>query len=305
MRAVHDFQERERILIVADPRSAEDLRDRLGLPGLEEDLELLIQQSRSDAERLFPHGGERQRYPPMVVVGVVPDLHLQRVVRAVARLPVQSARFLESPFHGPVGPVRRRRTVVRYGGNIRVGRKLAGTRNLPGQDFAIDDHRQRSAQPGLVLEGRPGHVEAEIIATEIGRNPELRREILPDPVQLLVGERLRPVELPGPVSFELHGGVLDGIEVHGLDAHVVRVMVVGVLHEPYVRLHDLLVQYVGAVGDQPARTREAIPVLLDVGRIDGKRRRMRQQFQEVRRRTLEADDERPVIDRLHAQRLGR
>ena len=171
-----------------------------------------------------------------------------------------------------------------------------------GEEFAVDDHRERVAH-SRVVERRLRGVEAEVGNAEARLDVELVLQMLADERDL-VGRRVGvTVDRPYLKPPQRGRTILQRQELFAVDPDVR-----GVVKVLVARQHDAVVrgefgEAIGAVADEIARTHEILTEFLDVGRIDGNRGLMREQAEDERCRALQLDFQRMRVQRLHAERF--
>jgi hypothetical protein len=113
-----------------------------------------------------------------------------------------------------------------------------------------------------------------------------------------------PVELARSVALQHGREILGRVEPDLVEPRVLRVPVVLVADRLDVRLHDPVVEPKRSVADELAGPRELDAMLLEARAVHRVRRAVREQAEKVRRRVLELDLERVIVERAHTE-LGR
>ena len=230
-----------------------------------------VDQRHLDAERLqLLLDGDRGVL--VVLRGVESDLHLQRLVRAVAQFGQHLLGLVLTVELRLLGIVRGARRVAGDAGRHEgIGRDHRVLPDLLRQVVAVDGHGHGVTKLHVVPRRLVG-LEGVVIGAEIGPDPHLVAELGLDVGQLLGGQVVVRVELARLEALHRGGAILGGNEVDDVDLHVGRIVELVVLHRLDVIVRHELGQHIGAVGDQVAGLDEVGAQLVDarlVHRIGG------------------------------------
>ncbi len=251
---------------------------------------------------MLPHGGDGQRYLLVPLVGVVEDVHRQRLVRAVARLAEQRLGLLDPLLlaHQLAGRSLELEAVDDGRGQAEGG-DLTLSQDLLCDGVPVDGKRQRLAHLGVIERFALG-VEHVVVGGQGRHAHQLLRALLLELLVLL--ERVAGVvQLAGAVAV-VGGGVGDYLQIEHLVQHrilVVPVMGVALGDEAFVG--SPLLEHEGPVGDDVARLDPLMTELLDgrFGRREGGV--VGEGLQEEGDRVFQGDLQGMVIERLDAQRI--
>ena len=135
-----------------------------------------------------------------------------------------------------------------------------------------------------------------IVDAQMGADLDRRRNMLPQPIDLRRGEIGSVVELAGSEALDQGLLIFVGIVDHLVDTDVGGVVECRVLHQ-----HDLRVRYpfrhdVGAVADDRTGFGPVVAELLDRVFRHREGDKVGEQLQEVGRRALQGDLERPLVE---------
>ena len=223
-------------------------------------LELDLGEAHLGPQRLLPHRGHRDRDLGVHLAGVVGELERERSGARVAGFPVEALRLGDARGHR-LAPVVEglRRVVVDPRRHPAVGRQLPDPQHQRGELLAVDDERQRAAQPRLVPEGCAAQVEAVVVGRELRGDVQLAREVLPNPVELSARHHRGDLELAASVAGELRVLVGDDEVLHRIESRRGVVPVIAVADGEDVRARHPFPEHEGAVRDHDPGAREALP----------------------------------------------
>ncbi|MNV41260.1 hypothetical protein D3C71_1328910 [compost metagenome] len=210
---------------------------------------------------MFPHGGDGQRYLLVPLVGVVEDVHIQRVLRPVARLGEQRLGLFDPRLlaHQLAGRALELEAIDARRGQAE-GRELPLSQDLLRDGVPVDGKGERLAHPDVV-EGFALGVEHVVVGGEHGGAHQIVRALALDLLILLQG-------IGGVVQFAraiavVGRGIGDDLQIDHLVQHCVLIVpVVGIALGDEPLVGGPLLEGEGAVGDYVARFDPLVTELL-------------------------------------------
>ena len=251
---------------------------------------------------MLPHGGDGQRYLLVSLVGVVEDIYVQGLARAVSGL-AQQRLGLGDPLLLAHQLARRALEfeAVHNGRCQAEGRELALSQDLLGDGVPVDGKRQRLAYLGVIERFALG-VEHVVVGGQGRYAHQLLRTLLLELLVLL--QRIAGVvQLAGAIAV-VGGGVGDYLQIEHLVQHRMLVVpVIGVALGDETLVGSPLLEHEGAVGDDVARLDPLMSELL-YGRPGGREGGVvGEGLQEEGHRVLQCDLQGMGVECLDAQRI--
>ncbi len=292
--ALEQEQEVLRVGIVADPAIAGDVEIAAVAQIGEMRAEIGLDEAGLDADRP-PLLGDRLGRVLVVVRGVEAELDLKRHAAEAGR-GEQAFRFVLTLQHGgmaeiELGPLA---VIADMRGDHAIGRQHRATPDPVRDELAVDLQRERPPD-ALVVERWLGAVDDQEIGREIGADPDLVAELVPQVLELVgrdVGGEMQIAGLEAPRRRREVGG---RVEDHRIDLHIGRCVEMWVPVEPDMRVRRQLLQHVGAVRDPVLRPRRLLHRHGHAGLVHRQGALMGQEFEQIGRRLLQRDLQRALV----------
>ncbi|MNX76690.1 hypothetical protein D3C86_1082050 [compost metagenome] len=217
----HDVEEGGGIVVIPVPGIATDPEIPF-VQGRDHGLPLHVVELGLDPQVVFPHGGDGQRYLLVPLVGVVEDVHIQRILRPVARLGEQRLGLFDPRLlaHQLAGWRLELEAIDARRGQAER-RELPLSQDLLRDGVSVDGKGERLAHPDVV-EGFALGVEHVVVGGEHGGAHQIVRALALDLLILLQG-------IGGVVQFAraiavVGRGIGDDFEVDHLVQHCVLIV---------------------------------------------------------------------------------